>query len=40
VTGSGESKTAWVVDYTDRGKRRLKTFAKKRDADSYSAKVT
>ncbi|WP_378944431.1 tyrosine recombinase XerC [Mesorhizobium sp. ANAO-SY3R2] len=34
----GNEKSAWVVDYIDtKGKRRLKTFAKKKDADSFSA---
>ena len=34
----GEPKTAWVVDYGDQGgKRRLKTFAKKKDADAFAA---
>lgn len=34
----GEEKTAWVVDYQDAGgKRRLKTFAKKKDADAFAA---
>jgi integrase len=38
TTGKGEEKTAWVVDYADtKGKRRLKTFAKKKDADSFAA---
>lgn len=37
-TAKGEEKTAWVVDYVDRkGTRRLKTFAKKKDADSFAA---
>jgi integrase len=32
----GSEKEAWVVDYTDQqGKRRLKTFAKKKDADAF-----
>jgi integrase len=40
TTDKGEARTAWVVDYTDQGgKRRLKTFSKKRDADSWSAKA-
>jgi integrase len=36
-TGEGESREAWVVDYFDRvaGKRRLRTFAKKKDAESF-----
>ena len=34
----GVEKAAWVVDYVDgTGKRRLKTFAKKKDADAFSA---
>ena len=36
TTGSGEAKEAWVVDYVDQqGKRRLKTFAKKKEADAF-----
>ena len=35
-TAAGETKEAWVVDYVDQGgKRRLKTFAKKREADVF-----
>ncbi|RUW24626.1 site-specific integrase [Mesorhizobium sp. M4B.F.Ca.ET.013.02.1.1] len=38
TTGKGEEKTAWVVDYVDaKGIRRLKTFAKKKEADSFAA---
>ncbi|WP_315918636.1 site-specific integrase [Mesorhizobium sp. SP-1A] len=38
LTGKGEEKTAWVVDYVDtKGTRRLKTFAKKKDADQFAA---
>ncbi|PBB20569.1 tyrosine-type recombinase/integrase [Mesorhizobium sp. WSM4313] len=38
TNGKGEEKTAWVVDYTDaKGVRRLKTFAKKKEADSFAA---
>lgn len=38
ITGKGEEKTAWVVDYVDtKGVRRLKTFAKKKDADQFAA---
>ncbi|KTQ92655.1 hypothetical protein NS226_15300 [Aureimonas ureilytica] len=37
---NGETKTAWVVRYTDNdGKRRLKTFDKKKDADKYRTQV-
>jgi integrase len=39
TTDKGEEKSAWVVDYSSQGQRRLKTFAKKRDADAFSAKV-
>lgn len=38
TTPKGVEKSAWVVDYTDTtGKRRLKTFAKKKEADQFSA---
>ncbi|MDW9699242.1 tyrosine-type recombinase/integrase [Sinorhizobium meliloti] len=38
VTLKGVQKSAWVVDYTDTvGKRRLKTFAKKKEADAFAA---
>lgn len=38
TTRQGEAKTAWVVDYTDqKGTRRLKTFARKKDADAFSS---
>src|SRR5271163_4154593 len=38
TSSKGEHKEAWVVDYVDQtGKRRLKTFAKKKAADSFSA---
>jgi len=34
---TGEQKEAWVVDYVDQhGKRRLKTFSKKKDAEAWS----
>lgn len=37
-TANGVEKTAWVVDYPDAaGKRRLKTFDKKKDADAFAA---
>jgi len=39
TNAKGESKEAWVVDYFDQGgKRRLKTFKRKKDADAYHAK--
>jgi integrase len=41
TTRTGDEKTAWVVDYVDtKGKRRLKTFAKKKDADQFAATAT
>jgi integrase len=38
TTPKGVEKSAWVVDYTDMaGKRRLKTFTKKKHADQFAA---
>jgi integrase len=40
TTSKGDQKEAWVVDYSDKiegGKRRLKTFAKKKAADYFAA---
>ncbi len=38
TTPKGEQKSAWVVDYTDTtDKRRLKTFQKKKEADTFAA---
>lgn len=38
VTPKGEQKSAWVVDYFDAGgKRRLKTFRLKKEADAFAA---
>ncbi len=38
TTPKGERKQAWVVDYNDTtGKRRLKTFARKKEADAFAA---
>ena len=42
ITRSGEAKEAWIVDYVDKsegGKRRLKTFAKKKDAAEFASKA-
>lgn len=37
-TGSGDERTAWIVDYVDtRGKRRRKTFKLKKEADAFAA---
>ena len=39
-TYKGEGKSAWVVDYTDQtGKRRQKTFERKKDADAFLVKA-
>lgn len=38
TTPKGEAKSAWVVDYVDAsGKRRLKTFERKKAADAFAA---
>jgi len=38
ATSKGVEKEAWIVDYVDQtGKRRLKTFAKKKAADNFAA---
>lgn len=40
-TTNGETKQAWVVDYTDQhGDRHLKTFERKRDADAHHDEVS
>jgi integrase len=40
-TPKGEAREAWIVDYDDqRGDRHIKTFARKKDADAYHARVT
>ncbi|UKJ74504.1 tyrosine-type recombinase/integrase [Azospirillum brasilense] len=39
-THNGETKTAWVCEYTDgKGKRHRKTFEKKKDADAYRTRM-
>jgi integrase len=39
-TPKGETKEAWIVDYVDQhGDRHIKTFARKKDADAYHARV-
>lgn len=41
TTPKGVEKSAWVVDYTDTaGKRRLKTFQRKKEADAFAATAT
>lgn len=38
TNAKGEEKTAWVANYSDsQGRRRLKTFNKKKDADAFAA---
>jgi integrase len=40
ITRLGESREAWIVDYTDQqGARHIHTFARKKDADDYHATV-
>jgi integrase len=40
ITRQGEAKEAWIADYFDQeGDRHIHTFARKRDADEYHAKV-
>jgi integrase len=40
-TTSGVEKSAWVVDYVDsQGRRRLKTFERKKEADQFAATAT
>jgi integrase len=40
VTRTGETKEAWIADYTDgAGKRHIETFQQKKKADAYAAKV-
>ena len=37
---SGETRTPWIVDYTDQhGKRHIKTFERKKEADAFHAAV-
>jgi integrase len=39
-TAKGDAREAWVVDYVDQtGKRRLKTFKKKKEADGNQSSV-
>jgi integrase len=40
TTPSGEARGAWIVDYTDQhGKRHIRTFQRKRDADAHHTRV-
>lgn len=39
-TSKGEAKEAWVIDYVDQaGKRRLKTFERKKEAEAFETKT-
>ncbi len=41
TTGKGEKKEAWVADYVDQsGKRHIKTFERKKEADAFHARAT
>jgi integrase len=40
TTTKGEKKEAWIADYTDQsGRRHIKTFTKKKDADSFHSRA-
>ena len=39
VTRKGETKEAWIVDYSVKGSRHIETFARKKDADAREALV-
>jgi hypothetical protein len=36
TTRSGETKEAWIVDYSQDGERHIETFKRKKDADAYA----
>jgi integrase len=40
VTRRGETREAWVLDYSVNGSRHIETFARKKDADAREAQVT
>jgi integrase len=40
TTRKGETKEAWIVDYSANGSRHIETFARKKDADAREAQVT
>ena len=41
TTRKGETKEAWIADFTDgTGKRHIRTFQQKKKADAYEASVT
>src|SRR6266567_2667816 len=37
TTAKGDKKEAWIVDYAVNGKRHMRTFAKKKEADRFAA---
>jgi integrase len=39
TTSRGEKKEVWIVDYTDKAGRHIKTFYRKEAADAYEATV-
>jgi integrase len=39
TTRSGETKEAWIVDYSQDNQRHIETFKKKKDADAYAQQV-
>jgi integrase len=39
TTSKGEQREAWIVAYSTRGERHIKTFARKKDADQFHASV-
>jgi len=39
TTRKGETKEAWIVDYSANGSRHIETFDRKKDADAFEAKV-
>jgi hypothetical protein len=39
TTSTGEKKEAWIVDYTDKAGRHIKTFYRKKAADAYEATI-
>jgi integrase len=40
VTRKGETKEAWIIDYSVNGERHIETFERKKDADAREAEVT
>jgi integrase len=40
TTRKGETKEAWIVDYSANGSRHIETFERKKDADAREAQVS